>query len=144
MNKKECINSYNWFQTLCTTKTCPFLWKYMFIIWRWWITKLHKNFKVFKFWRKGYREKHFKKKTIRRIFLFNGFKMFSSRCKSHVQEIFLQKNMFSCPLKLILEFLGFFAFLTINQNIHTQLCMNVKTHHRHMNYLKLNYSIFLT
>jgi hypothetical protein len=32
----------------------------------------------------------------------------------------------------------------INQNIHTQLCMNVKTHHHHMNYLKLDYSIFLT
>jgi hypothetical protein len=29
-----------------------------------------------------------------------------------------------------------FAILTINQNIHTQLNMNVKTHHYHMNYLK--------
>jgi hypothetical protein len=34
-------------------------------------------------------------------------------------------------------------FLAINQNIHTQLSMNVKIHHHHMNYLKLNYSTFL-
>jgi len=67
--------------------------------------------------------------------------MFSFKCKSHVQEIILRKNMFGSPLKFIL---GFSMFLIINQNIHTQLCMNVKTHHHHMNYLKLNYSIFLT
>jgi hypothetical protein len=55
-----------------------------------------------------------------------------------VQEIILPKNMFGCPLKLIL---GFFAFLVIN--IYTQLCMNVKTHHCHMNYLKLDYNMYL-
>jgi hypothetical protein len=38
------------------------------------------------------------------------------KCKSHVKEIILQKNMFGCPLKFIL---GFFAFLVINQNTHT-------------------------
>jgi hypothetical protein len=27
-NKKECINSYNWFQIFFTTKACPLLWKY--------------------------------------------------------------------------------------------------------------------
>jgi len=48
--------------------------------------------------------------------------------------------MFGSPLKFILRF---FMFLVINQNIHTQLCMNVKTHDHHMNYFKLNYSIFL-
>jgi len=26
-------------------------------------------------------------------------------------------------------FLGFSTFLALNQNIHTQLCMNVKNHH---------------
>jgi hypothetical protein len=37
--------------------------------------------------------------------MFNGFKMFCFRCKSHVQEInFLPKNMFGCPLKFILGF----------------------------------------
>jgi hypothetical protein len=30
------------------------------------------------------------------------FKAFSLRCRSHVQEIILPKNMFGCPLKLIL------------------------------------------
>jgi hypothetical protein len=58
----------------------------------------------------------------------------------------LPKIIFGCPLKLILgffEFFEFFAFLAMNENIHTQLCMNVKTHHYHMNYLKLDYLIFL-
>jgi hypothetical protein len=49
--------------------------------------------------------------------------------------------MFDYPLKLIL---GFFAFSTINQNIDTQLHMHMKDHHCHMNYLKLDYLIFLT
>jgi len=35
-------------------------------------------------------------------------------------------------------------FLAINQNIDTQLYLNVKTHHNHMNYFELDYSIFLT
>jgi hypothetical protein len=65
--------------------------------------------------------------------------MYSVWCRSHVQEIILQKHMFGWPLKLIL---GFFTFLAINQNIHTQLCINVKTHHCHMNYFKLDYSSF--
>ncbi len=30
------------------------------------------------------------------------------KCKSHVQEITLPKNMFGCPLKLILGFFGIF------------------------------------
>jgi len=42
---------------------------------------------------------------------------------THVKETILQKHMFSCPLKLIL---GFSLFLALNQNIHTQLCMDVK------------------
>ncbi len=73
--------------------------------------------------------------------MFNGFKMFNFRCRSHVYETTLPKNMFGYPLKLIL---GFNVFLVINQNIHTQLYMNVETHQGHMNYLKLDYSIFLT
>jgi len=48
--------------------------------------------------------------------MFNGFKMFSFRCKSHVQEIVLLENIFGCPFKLILEFS---AFMAINQNIDT-------------------------
>jgi hypothetical protein len=37
--------------------------------------------------------------------MFNGFKMSSFRCKSHLKEINMPKNMFGCPLKLILGFL---------------------------------------
>jgi len=60
---------------------------------------------------------------------FNGLKMSSFRCRSHVQEIILPKNMFGCPFKLIFRFsLGLFAFLATNQNIYTRLCMNVKIH----------------
>jgi hypothetical protein len=65
--------------------------------------------------------------------MFNVFKMFSFKCKSHVQEIILSKNMLgTCPLKLMLGFWGFSTYLAINQNIHTQLCKNVKIHHHHM------------
>jgi hypothetical protein len=52
------------------------------------------------------------------------------------------KNMFGSPLKLISGFSTIFAFLDINQNMHKQLCMNVKTHHYHINYLKLNDQFF--
>jgi len=75
--------------------------------------------------------------------MFNRFKMSSFKCRSHVQEIILLKNMFGSPLKPILGISGNYVFLVINQNIHAQLCMNVKTHHHHMNYLKLDYLIFL-
>jgi hypothetical protein len=76
--------------------------------------------------------------------MFNGFKMSSFRCMTHVQEIILPKNMFGCRLKLInWDFLGFFTLLVVNQNVDSQLCMDVKTHHLHMNYLKLDYLIFL-
>jgi hypothetical protein len=75
--------------------------------------------------------------------MFNGFKMSSFRCITHVQEIILPKNMFGCQLKLInWDFLGFFTLLAVNQNVDSQLCMDVKTHHLHMNYLKLDYLIF--
>jgi hypothetical protein len=83
---------------------------------------------------KGCKAKDSFKKPFDKKKLFNGFKIPSFRCKSHVQEIILPKNIFGCPLKLIL---GFFAFLAINKNIHIQLCMNMKTHHCHMNYFKL-------
>jgi len=45
--------------------------------------------------------------------MFNGFKMFSSRCRSHVQEIIMLKNMFGCPLKLILGFSRIFFISSI-------------------------------
>ncbi len=45
--------------------------------------------------------------------MFNGFKMSSFRCKSYVQEIILPKNMFDCPLKLILGFFWIFYISSI-------------------------------
>jgi hypothetical protein len=52
--------------------------------------------------------------------------------------------MFGCRLKLInWDFLGFFMLLAINQNVDSQLCMDVKTRHLHINYLKLVFKIFL-
>jgi len=41
--------------------------------------------------------------------MFNGFKMSSFRCRSHVKEINMSKNMFGCPLKLIFGFFGIFC-----------------------------------
>jgi hypothetical protein len=52
--------------------------------------------------------RHFFKPFDKKI-MFNGFKMSSFRCMSHLQDI----NMFGCPLKLW-DFLGFFAFLALN------------------------------
>ncbi len=43
-----------------------------------------------------------------------------------------QKTCLVVHWNSFLKFLGISAFLPINQNIHTQLCMNVKTHHHHM------------
>jgi predicted membrane-bound dolichyl-phosphate-mannose-protein mannosyltransferase len=40
--------------------------------------------------------------------MFNEFKMSNFRCKSHMQEINLSKNMFSYPFKLILGFFEIF------------------------------------
>jgi hypothetical protein len=83
-NQKEGIKSYNWFQKNCTTKTCPLLWKYMFIGWTWWKTKSYKNFKVLKFEGKGCKAKDSFKKPFDKKYMFNGFKMSSFRCKSHM------------------------------------------------------------
>jgi hypothetical protein len=36
----------------------------------------------------------------------------------------------------------FFEFTTFYQNIDAQICMHVKNHYHHINYLELNYAIF--
>jgi hypothetical protein len=51
------------------------------------------------------------KKPFDKKIMFNGLKMLSFRCRSHVQEINMPKDMFGCPLKLIL---GLFTFLALN------------------------------
>jgi hypothetical protein len=40
-------------------------------------------------------------------YIINGCKMFSFKCKSHVQEIILPKNMFGCHLNSFWDFLHF-------------------------------------
>jgi hypothetical protein len=64
-----------------------------------------------KFWNfkgKGCKEKNsfFNHLTTKKM--FNRFKMSSLRCRSHVQEIILPKNMFGYPLKFILAIFGDF------------------------------------
>jgi hypothetical protein len=128
-NQKKCIMSYNWFKKICTTKACPLLWKYMFIGWTWWKTKSYKKFKVLKIWRKGLQGKGLIFKPFDKKKMFTGFKMSSFRCKSHVQEIILPKTCLVVHWNSFWDFLRFFAFLALNKNIRTQLCMNVKNDH---------------
>jgi hypothetical protein len=45
--------------------------------------------------------------------MFNGFKMSSFRCKSHVQKINMPKNMLGCPLTFILGFFEIFCIFGI-------------------------------
>ncbi len=60
------------------------------------------KFKSWNFEKKGFKAKDlfFKPFDIKKM--LNGLKMSSFICRSHVQEIILPKNMFGCPLKLIL------------------------------------------
>jgi hypothetical protein len=71
--------------------------------------------------------------------MFNGFKMFSYRCRSHVHEIILSKKHIWLSIETHLRF---FTFLVTNQEIDMQLCTHVKNHHHHMNYLKLTIQFF--
>jgi hypothetical protein len=126
-------------------KHVPLLWKYMFIKWTWWKTKPYRNFKVLKFWRKGLQGKlriHFL--PLGRKIMFNGFKMFSFKCRSHVRKIILLEHMFVCPLKLSWGFFGIFYVFGYKPKYWYELYMYVKNHHHHMNYLKLDYSIFFS
>jgi hypothetical protein len=52
----------------------------------------------------------------------------------------MQKNMFSSFQPI----LTFFVFFTCNQNIDTQLCTHVKSHHHHMKYVILDHLILFT
>jgi hypothetical protein len=72
-----------------------------------------------------------KKKKIGNLVIFIRIKIYSSKCKTHVKEIIMQKKTFGCSSKLILTFS---KKNLINQIINAQLCMHVKNHHRHMNY----------
>jgi len=60
-----------------------------------------KNSKSLTFEGKGCKERNLKKKPFDKKIVFNGFKMSSLRCVSHVKEKILPKNIFGCPLKFI-------------------------------------------
>jgi hypothetical protein len=75
-----------------------------------WIIQKFQNLKILK--EKAARQRtHFFNHLIK--IMFNGFKMSNFKCKSHMKEINLSKNMFSYPLKLIL---GFFEIFYIFDN----------------------------
>jgi len=103
-------------------------------------TKLYKNFKVFKLWRKGLQRKriifknHLSKKLCSR-----GSKCLVWGACHMCKKKSCQKTCLVVHWNSFLNFLRIYVFRAINQNIHTQLCMNVKTHHHHMNYFKLDY-----
>jgi hypothetical protein len=104
--------------------------------------KSHKNFKVLKFWSKGLQGEMIPLlNNLANVFVSIRFKISSFRCTSHMQEIIMWK---ACLVDFKSPFLHFLCFLLQNQNIHAQLCTHVKNHHHHMNYLILDYSIFLT
>ncbi len=69
--------------------------------------------KCWNFDEKGCKENDSFFKSFDKKIMFNGFKMFNFRCKSHVQEIISPKNMFGYLLKLILRFFGISYFSSI-------------------------------
>jgi hypothetical protein len=77
-----------------------------------WMNLMKNHTKISKFLKfegKGYKANDSFKKSFDKKIIFNGFKMFNFRCKSHVHEIILLKNMFDFLLKLILGFYGIFC-----------------------------------
>ncbi len=69
--------------------------------------------KSWNFEQKGYKAKDSFFKPFDKNIMFNGFKMSSFRYKLHVKEINMPKNMFGCPLKLILRVFWIFCISDI-------------------------------
>jgi hypothetical protein len=46
--------------------------------------------------------------TFGNLVIFIRIKIYSSKCRTHVKEIIMQKNTFGCSSKLILTFSNFF------------------------------------
>jgi hypothetical protein len=107
----------------------------MFVIWTWLKTNLYKNFKVFKFERKGYKEKDIFKNHLTKELCSMGSKCLAWSVGHMCKKKSCQKTCLVVHWNSFLQYLRIFSFLVINKNIHTQLCINVKTHHHHMNYL---------
>jgi hypothetical protein len=107
----ECVKSYNWFQTFCRTKTCPFYESTCAL------DELDKipnhiqkiqNLKILMEWATRQTTSflnHLKNKML------NGFKMSSFRCITCLKNNFAEKH--KCPLKLILGFFGIFCIFNI-------------------------------
>jgi hypothetical protein len=72
------------------------------------------SMKVHVHWMNLMKTNSFKNFFDKKIML-NGFKMSSFRCRSHVKEINMPKNMFGCPLKFILGFYGIFLIFGIKK-----------------------------
>jgi hypothetical protein len=92
--QEECIKWCNWFHIFCTRKSYFPLCNYMFIRLIWWKNKSYEKFKNLKFWDKRLQGKC----LLNHLAIFkNSFdsKKINSKCKSHVQEIIMQKNMFN-------------------------------------------------
>jgi hypothetical protein len=108
-NKKECIKSYIDFKLFAQQKHVPFYENTRSL------NALDEkliHIKMSKSW--NFEEKDCKakdsfKKPFDKKNMFNGFKMFNFKCKSHVKETILPKNMFGSPLKLILRFYKIFC-----------------------------------
>jgi hypothetical protein len=101
-NKMEWIKSYNWFQTFCTTKTCNFYKSTHSLDELDEKPNYTKNPKSWNFEGKNSKENDLFFKPLNKKIMFNGFKISSLRCRSHVWEISLPKNMFVYPLKFTL------------------------------------------
>jgi hypothetical protein len=52
------------------------------------------SFEIFK--GKGCKAKDSIFKPFDKKYIFNGYKLFSFKCRSHVHEVILPKNMFGC------------------------------------------------
>jgi len=142
MNQKECIKSYNWFQIFFTTKHAPF-YEYTCSLYELDekpnYTKISKSLK---FEGKGCKEKDPFFLTIWQKKCSMGSKCLAWGVGHMCKEKSCQKTCLVVHWNSFLEFLKKITFLVVNQNIHTQLHLNVKTHHQHMNYFKLENSIF--
>jgi len=90
--------------------------------------------------KKATRQKNSFKKPFDKKYIFNEFKMFSFKCRSFK----IAKKMFGCPLKLILGFFEFFCISCYEQNYSYTIMYECENSPLHMNYLKLDYLIFLT
>ncbi len=112
-NNKEGIKSCNWFQIFVQQNHAPFYESTCSLDE---LDEKRNHSKISKFWnfeRKGYKGKDSFKKPFDKKIMFNGFKMSSFRCRSHVNEINMPKNMFGCLLKFILGFSRIFYISSI-------------------------------